>query len=536
MAAALPTLVALTDARAAVALSKAGRVVLWLRSDLRTADSPVLTAAAASKAASVLPVVCFAPREHAGKLAITGLPKTSGGRSAFYREAAVDLRARLRALGSDLLVVAGEPEAVLAPLLQPGSVVLTHGECCPEERAAEARVEAAAAARGASLVRLRGGFGLYDERDVAPLFGGPSFATLPDVFTPFRNEVEAKLAIRAPLPVPPRDSLPLGPLAPELAAQLAAPVPSLAALGAAPAPAPHPRAALTCTGGETAALARVDYYLWQTDKVAAYFDTRNGLLGGDCSTKFEPWLSAGCLSARTVAAELTRYEAQRTANKSTYWVRFELLWRDYCRWFATKHGARIFALYGTARPAGNAEARRWVTDDALFQRWCAGTTGVPFVDANMRELAATGFMSNRGRQNVASYLALTLGLDWRLGAEFFESTLVGYDPASNWVNWAAAAAVTGGRVNRFNPGKQARDYDKDGHYVRAWLPELAGVPAPRCHEAYAPAQLSTATPRDQPRDMGAEEVSNVDVEAIASKDDAAAAAAKAKRKAKTRLQ
>ena len=149
-----------------------------------------------------------------------------------------------------------------------------------------------------------------------------------------------------------------------------------------------------------------------------------------------------------------------------------------CR-YAQKHGARIFMLSGPAR-----RHAKWRADRALFERWVEGRTGVPLIDANMREMAATGFMSNRGRQNVASYLALSLGLDWRLGAEYFESALLGYDPASNWGNWAAAAGVTGGRVNKFNPTKQSRDYDKDGDYVRAWLPELKDVPAPFCHEPW----------------------------------------------------
>ena len=99
----------------------------------------------------------------------------------------------------------------------------------------------------------------------------------------------------------------------------------------------------------------------------------------------------------------------------------------------------------------------------------------------MRELRATGFMSNRGRQNVASYLVHDLGLDWRFGAEHFEELLVDYTPESNWGNWHAAAGLSGGRVNRFNILKQSRDYDADGTYVKLWCPELAKVPAPSCH-------------------------------------------------------
>ena len=213
---------------------------------------------------------------------------------------------------------------------------------------------------------------------------------------------------------------------------------------------------------------------------------------------------------------------QVVANKSTYWVAFELLWRDYYRFFSLKHGARMFHAAGTRgergrrggpaapgrgpRPPGPArrgapqrrppppaaaapagQRQPWVPGGELFDAWREGRTGMPLVDANMRELAATGFMSNRGRQNVASYLVHDLGVDWRRGGDWFEHLLVDYDVASNWGNWVAAAGLTGGRVNRFNVTKQSHDYDPDGDYVRHWLPELRGIPGGRVH---APWQLS----------------------------------------------
>merc|ERR1719230_2096196 len=127
---------------------------------------------------------------------------------------------------------------------------------------------------------------------------------------------------------------------------------------------------------------------------------------------------------------------------------------------------------------------RWEANKQLVERWKTGRTGIPLVDANMRELAATGFMSNRGRQNVASFLVFDLQLDWRVGADHFESTLLDYDVCSNWGNWVAAAGLTGGRVNRFNILKQSKDYDPNGDYLRHWLPELKNVPAPQIFEPW----------------------------------------------------
>merc|ERR1719454_1731275 len=158
---------------------------------------------------------------------------------------------------------------------------------------------------------------------------------------------------------------------------------------------------------------------------------------------------------------------------------FELLWRDFFRYYCAKHGRAVFMEGG---PIGSYQT--WITDAELLERWRAGTLGVPLVDANMRELAATGFMSNRGRQNVASYLALDLQLDWRYGADHFESLLLDYDVASNWGNWVSAAGLTGGRINRFNIVKQSKDYDPDGEYIKKWCPELKDVPVPLCFEPH----------------------------------------------------
>jgi deoxyribodipyrimidine photo-lyase len=241
-------------------------------------------------------------------------------------------------------------------------------------------------------------------------------------------------------------------------------------------------------GGETAALARLNGWVWERDCLKDYFNTRNGMLGADYSSKFSAWLASGCLSPRLIAAECQRYEAERVANKSTYWLVFELLWRDFMRFYAKKHGNRIFLEWGTV---GRQDRQEWVRGDqnGQLQAWVEGRTGVPLVDANMRELAATGFMSNRGRQNVASYLVLDLGIDWRLGAAYFEHALIDHDVTANWGNWVAAAGLTGGRVNKFNIAKQSKDYDRDGRYCRHWLPELAKVPLVKLH---APERMSAA--------------------------------------------
>jgi deoxyribodipyrimidine photo-lyase len=234
-------------------------------------------------------------------------------------------------------------------------------------------------------------------------------------------------------------------------------------------------------GGETVGLARLNHYLWEADALKTYKQTRNGMVGANYSSKFSAWLALGCLSPRRVYAAVQQYERDRLRNDSTYWLIFELLWRDYFRLIAAKHSDRIFYPSGLRGLAID-----WQQDWERFDVWRNGKTGFPLVDANLRELACSGFMSNRGRQNVASFLTKNLGIDWRLGAEWFESLLVDYDVCSNYGNWNYAAGVGNDArgFRYFNISKQAKDYDPEGLYVKHWLPELAAIPAAKVHEPW----------------------------------------------------
>jgi deoxyribodipyrimidine photo-lyase len=346
---------------------------------------------------------------------------------------------------------------------------------------------------------------MYELSDILPLFESSSSAAgtssgrqrgrltdMPDTFTPFRNKVEQHCTIQRPLSSPKRHQL-LPPLPTAsgdrgdsgsgqaitrlLRDWMDAPLPTLQQLGyteeqvkEAYAPTDK-RGVLEFCGGERAALARVKDYIWTKNLLKDYFDTRNGMLGGnsnsttttiDYSTKLSPWLALGCISPRTIAMECRSYETRVIANKSTYWLVFELLVRDYCKFFAVKHGNAIFRPFGITDSITRQQTKNWSRNRANFDAWKIGQTGYPLVDANMREMKVTGFMSNRGRQNVCSFLAFDLNHDWRWGADWFESQLIDYDVYSNWYNWCAGAAMTGGRRNRFNIVKQSKDYDANG--------------------------------------------------------------------------
>lgn len=252
--------------------------------------------------------------------------------------------------------------------------------------------------------------------------------------------------------------------------------------------------------------------------MTAYKDTRNGMVGEDYSTKLSAWLAVGCLTARQIHHAMVEFEDGRIPlnekgsteeweavagygkgeSKGTAAVRFELLWRDYMRLCNRKFGTRLFHIDGFRADAtqsngqdGEAKAhKQWRYLDnsqkhsdnqtisrAYLERLLYGETGIGLIDASQRELLLTGYTSNRARQNVASFFASHLNLDWRLGAEWYESVLVDYDVASNWGNWQYVAGVGNdprqGRI--FNPVKQALDYDDQGHFIKAWVDELKDV-------------------------------------------------------------
>lgn len=218
-------------------------------------------------------------------------------------------------------------------------------------------------------------------------------------------------------------------------------------------------------GGETHALSHLDNYL-EKKLAHTYKETRNQLFGVNFSTKFSPWLSLGSISARFISFKIKEFENQYGANDSTYWIWFELLWRDYFRFLHFKFGKKLYRKNGL-----NEDGRYKEYSDINFKKWVLGETGNKLINAGMKELKETGYLSNRMRQIVASYLIYDLGCDWRKGASWFESQLIDYDVYSNHGNWLYIAGLgtdpRGGR--RFNIQKQNEEYDSSNAYKNLWL-------------------------------------------------------------------
>lgn len=479
----------MTAAAAAAAAARGANArakAWWLRCDLRLDDNLALQAACQG-AGALLPIYVF-DLEKFNVPTLAGARKSSARRARFLLESISCLRRRLEAKGSGLAVFIGRPQDVLPRTCSEcDALVVTRGVCSEETRE-EASVEKKLKNERSAckLNRVWGGT-LYmpDECGCAP-------DNTPLMFTSFKNKAEGRGRIRepvdAPWQLPPlpddksRDSL----------AEALEFLPTLEQLGysadeADAASQDDPRGVLPFEGGEDAATQRMKKWIWDDDKLREYFEIRNGMLGEGYSSKFSPWLALGCLSPRRVWLEAQRYERERAKNKSTYWLIFELTWRDFFVYMARSQGDKIFLRGGVI-----GDNTPWHGSVDALNKWKEGRTGDLLVDANMRELAATGFMSNRGRQNVASYLIFDLGVDWRHGAAHFEEHLLDYDPCSNWGNWVAAAGLTGQRVNKFNTRKQLSDYDPKREYVRHWAEDSG-----RARKSPRPAVLSSPDERTE---------------------------------------
>jgi deoxyribodipyrimidine photo-lyase len=436
------------------------KILFWFRNDLRLHDNEALLKA--SEMGDVIPVYVFDVRQFNNhKL---GFKRTGALRTQFLLESVADLKQSLQKIGSDLIIRVGRPERILADLAEDFEceAVVASKEIAQDETDVEIALSKKLKPQNIDL-ELVWGATLYHVRDL-PF----RVSYLPDVFTDFRKQVERGSKVRECV----KQVKDLGYLPSSL--ELGE-MPTPATFGFTEIPEADERAVLNFKGGETEALKRVEDYIWTKDLLKTYKETRNGMVGADYSSKFSAWLSLGCVSPRLIFDEVKRYERSRVSNDSTYWLIFELIWRDYFHFVTLKFGTRIFKPSGIKLDLN----ATWKRHEPTFKKWVEGNTGIPFIDANMRELALTGFMSNRGRQNVASFLVKDLGIDWTWGAAYFESQLLDYDVCSNWGNWNYVAGVGNDpRENRyFNIMTQAKNYDPNGEFVKLWCPELSDVPA-----------------------------------------------------------
>ncbi len=421
----------------------------WIRRDLRLSDNQALTGALAA-AEQVVPVFVLDP-------ALLASPFTGEKRLAFLFDGLRSLDAELRQRGSRLIVRQGEPAAELARLMAETSadVIFAEGDVTPFARRRDEQVKAQLP------LRLTPGLTMHRPSAVLKDDGAPY-----TVFTPF-----SKRWLALPLPLP-ADLLP----APE---HIATP----AGLESVPIPAwPVLTASAPFPAGEAEAQRRLATFTEGNDAVIVrYRDDRNrpDLEG---TSRLSPYLRFGMISARqAVAASRTARLAARTSDAcygADTWLS-ELIWREF--YVAILYH---FPLVRSGSFQRHYDHIPWANDESDFAAWRQGQTGYPIVDAAMRQLVQTGWMHNRPRMIVASFLVKDLLIDWRWGERFFMQHLLDGDPANNnggW-QWTAGVGTDAAPYFRvFNPTAQGQKFDPDGGYVRRWAPELARVPAKYIH-------------------------------------------------------
>ena len=422
---------------------------IWFTNNLRVQDNAALSAACEGKK-NVLGIYCFDPRHF--KKTKYGFKKTGRYRAQFLIDSIKDLRQQLQSLNIPLFVYNDKPENTILKFCDTYNIdtVYTQKEWTQEEFNVVNFLKS-------NLSKHLKFIETYDQFLYHPDDINLDWLNIPEIFTNFRKHAEHNCNIRA-VSIPKKIN--------QSTITNSTTIPTISDLGFEPFNS-HPNSSFPFQGGESNGLNRLNEYIFKTKKIGFYKKTRNGLIGTDYSSKFSPWLANGSLSAKTIYWAIKEFEATHFKNQSTYWLIFELIWRDYFKYISLKHGNAIFKIGGI-----NNHNKDWNFDEEKIDAWINGNTKEPFVNANMIELKKTGWMSNRGRQNVASYLSKTLKQDWRIGAAYFESLLIDYDVHSNYGNWTYAAGVGNDLRDRtFNVRLQADRYDANGKFQKLWLQE-----------------------------------------------------------------
>ncbi|MEY4481497.1 MAG: hypothetical protein RIQ84_659 [Pseudomonadota bacterium] len=450
------------------------KIAIYLfRQDLRLEDNPSFSKACANSD-FLIPIYCRSTTHQEDTQ--WGFQREGLHRRRFLDDSLKGLSEQLRLKDSDLFLFEGYINEVLQSLISFGHIDAIY---CEDIVAPEEQAELKWIRKLGIPVHATWQSSMIDPEDL-PF----SAHQMPEQFTQFRIQIEKrKTLFTSPIPTP--QVIP--PLPVNLKKDLKSPksvdvnadvnsnsdfkaklvqIEDLDWMGqdSLNAPSSFPYWRDNFRGGELFAKKHLRQYL-KRRLPHSYKKTRNELFGVDYSSKFSPYLANGSLSPRVIMAKLREFENEFGANDGSYWLWFELLWRDYFRILHLKWGKCLYGVrgLGDALPPQHCQTS--------FRKWCLGETGESIVDAGMRELRATGYLSNRLRQVVASYLIYDLNGDWRAGAAWFESQLIDYDVYSNQGNWLYIAGrgtdPRGGR--RFNPQKQANDHDSDHSYRSIWL-------------------------------------------------------------------
>jgi deoxyribodipyrimidine photo-lyase len=333
--------------------------IVWLRNDLRISDHPVLSRAL-QDCDEVLFAYVFDDRVWK---TLNGVSRIASFRASFLLESLAELREQIHNRGGRIEFLQGSTVGQISNLIKEYGA----SRCYAQREDAWEETQDEKELAGKCELILTEGKGLLENDDL-PF----DLNKLPGVFSSFRRKVEKNLTIR-PLQDTP-DSLACAWIENH-------PLPNMKDLGVDEVSSDE-RQVLSFHGGETAGHQWMKQWIWERDCLKTYKETRNGMVGSDYSSKLSPWLSAGCLSAVQVYWEIKKYEEERVANESTYWLFFELLWREFFRFVSRLNGPKLFWRSGIKE----ADGTRPKGDPKTLQRWKEGRTANDFVNANMIEL------------------------------------------------------------------------------------------------------------------------------------------------------
>ena len=422
--------------------------LVWFRSNLRVEDNTSLSRAI-KDSSRVIGYINIDPAIF--ELSDYGFKKTEKFRTKFLLESIQDLKKQLNGINISLIITNQDFETSINSIIEKYNIrsIYMQKEWTRDELAEEKQIP-----KHINLIKDFDQF-LYSPESVKEVY-----ENIPRGFSNFRKKCEKYLDIEYPLQIP-------KPLDKKNNIDDVYSIPTLNDLGFEEFRV-HKDSVFKFLGGETSAKERLNEYFFETKRISKYKLTRNGLLGKDYSSKLSSWLANGSISVRYVYMQIKKYEEEIEKNESTYWLFFELIWRDFFKYVSMQHKDKFFSksgIYG--------DSKDWSNNKELINRWINGETNEPFVNANMKELSQTGFMSNRGRQNVANYLTKELKIDWRIGAEYFESLLIDYDVHSNYGNWLYNAGIGNDSMpfRKFNPKLQSERYDPNKEYEKLWLNE-----------------------------------------------------------------
>ena len=440
--------------------------IVWFRQDLRLRDNNALMDALKS-CDQIIPVYIFDERLYTG-ISRFGFKRIGIHRAKFILESVADLRHSLRDLGTDLIIRYGKPEEVLyeMALKNKTSWVFCNRERTQEEEFVQDSLEENLWSIGQEIRYSRGKM-LYHTGDL------PFPVThTPDTYAGFYREVGKIIPIRPVAPKP--DFVPLF-----LSNIDGGELPDLKDLGFSQREIDE--AEFTFKGGESVGIQKLEAFIEFNLKMNLLNDNWEEMRNTH-TTHLAPYLSIGNISARQLYLKLDKYSSHNKYKKRVKCLIHGLIRRDFYRLMTKKYRNRIFFKNGIR----GEQSYDLKNDMELFKMWAEARTGVPMVDAFMRELNKTGYISPEGRYFVASFLVEELKVNWQIGAEYFESKLVDYDPSSNWVNWNHIGGVSlDSKEDRYcNIVTRARKIDPRGDFIREWVPELAGIPNSMVHEPY----------------------------------------------------